>query len=87
MLPRLALMLVAMAPLSGQAETGNPDGHLNGCAACHGAEQRGFSSAHAFAAELAAGKSVQHNWTIVGMQLLDLSHVDSDMTKWYTADV
>jgi hypothetical protein len=51
MLPRLALMLVAMAPLSGQAETGNPDGHLNGCAACHAAEQRGFSSAHAFAAQ------------------------------------
>ena len=51
MLPRFALMLVAMAPLAGQADIGNPDGQASACIACHAARQRGFSPAHAFAAQ------------------------------------
>ncbi len=44
-------------------------------------------AAHAFAAEFTAVNPIQGNWTAAGMQLLDLNHVDRDMTKWYTADV
>jgi AAA+ ATPase superfamily predicted ATPase len=40
------------------------------------------AEAHAFAKELAASNPVQGNWTTVGMQLLDLNHVDNDMTEW-----
>jgi AAA+ ATPase superfamily predicted ATPase len=41
------------------------------------------AAAHAFAEELAAAKPAQDNWTTAGMQLLNLKHVDNDLTRWY----
>lgn len=50
MLHRFLLTLFVLAPLPGQAAAGDPGALANGCVQCHAAEQRGFSSAHAFAA-------------------------------------
>jgi hypothetical protein len=51
MLHRFVLTLFALAPLAGAADGAAADTSVNGCAQCHAAEQRGFSRAHAFAAE------------------------------------
>jgi hypothetical protein len=45
----LALLIVAMP--SGRADAGDPMATTKSCLQCHTAQQRGFSTAHAFAAE------------------------------------
>lgn len=49
---RIALVLapLVVVMLSGQAVAGEATHDINGCVQCHVAEQRGFNSAHAFAA-------------------------------------
>ena len=42
-------------------------------------------AAHSFAAETWGDKKSQGNWSVVGMQLIDLAQVDEDMVEWYTA--
>jgi len=37
------------------------------------------------ASELRKGKKNQGNWSVVGMQLIDLAQVDEDMVAWHTA--
>lgn len=41
--------------------------------------------AHAYAAELEAGENGQGNWSVEGVQLLDLAQVDQDMSDWHAS--
>ncbi len=42
-------------------------------------------AAHVFAADLPLGKIERSNWSVAGMQLLDLEQVDAAMVDWHTA--
>jgi hypothetical protein len=44
-------------------------------------------AAYSFARELRDGKKGQGNWSVVGMQLMDLAQVDEDMVEWHTVNV
>jgi len=41
-------------------------------------------TAHSFAARMQHGKTGRRNWSVEGMQLLDLKQVDEEMVEWYT---
>lgn len=41
-------------------------------------------AAHSFAADLPLGKIKRSNWSVAGMQLLDLQQVDAAMVEWHT---
>jgi len=42
-------------------------------------------AAHSFAAKSWDGQKGQGNWSVEGMQLLDLEQIDEDMVQWHTA--
>jgi hypothetical protein len=41
--------------------------------------------ARAYAAELAAAENGRGNWSVGGVQLLDLAQVDQEMSDWHAS--